>query len=41
MRAISDALDALEGRWKLLILVALSESPLRFKQISREVEGIR
>ncbi|MCW8310853.1 MULTISPECIES: winged helix-turn-helix transcriptional regulator [Sphingobacterium] len=40
MRAISDALEALEGRWKLLILFALSERPLRFKQISREVEGI-
>ncbi len=40
MLSISDALEALEGRWKLLILFALSEGPLRFKQISREVAGI-
>ncbi|MGK9123884.1 helix-turn-helix transcriptional regulator [Olivibacter sp. SA151] len=40
MLSISDALEALEGRWKLLILFALSDGPLRFKQISREVSGI-
>jgi len=40
MLSISDALEALEGRWKLLILFALSNGPLRFKQISREVSGI-
>lgn len=38
--SIRDALEALEGRWKLLILFALSSGPRRFKQISREVTGI-
>lgn len=38
--SIKDALEALEGKWKLLILFALSERPLRFKQISKEVAGI-
>jgi len=40
MLSISDALEAVEGRWKLLILFSLSESPKRFKQIAREVSGI-
>ena len=40
MLSISDALEALEGRWKLLILFALSDGPLRFRQITREVKGI-
>ncbi|WP_373331291.1 winged helix-turn-helix transcriptional regulator [Salmonirosea aquatica] len=40
MLSIKDALEAVEGRWKLLILFALSESPKRFKQIAREVPGI-
>ncbi len=40
MLSIKDALEAVEGRWKLLILFSLSESPKRFKQISREVNGI-
>ncbi|WP_159474913.1 helix-turn-helix domain-containing protein [Dyadobacter sp. 3J3] len=38
--SIRDALEALEGRWKLLILFALSAGPRRFKQISKEVTGI-
>lgn len=38
--SIRDALEALEGRWKLLILFALSTGPRRFKQISKEVTGI-
>ena len=38
--AIKDALEALEGRWKLLILFSLSSAPKRFKQISKEVNGI-
>lgn len=38
--SIRDALEALEGRWKLLILFALSTGPRRFKEISREVTGI-
>ena len=40
MLSIKDALEAVEGRWKLLILFALSESPKRFKQLSKEVNGI-
>jgi len=40
MLSIKDALEAVEGRWKLLILFSLSEEPKRFKQISREVKGI-
>ena len=40
MLTIKDALEALEGRWKLLILFSLCESAKRFKQISKEVTGI-
>ncbi len=38
--SIKDALEALEGKWKLLILFALSAGPKRFKEISKEVTGI-
>lgn len=38
--SIKDALEALEGRWKLLILFALSTGNKRFKQLSREMPGI-
>jgi DNA-binding HxlR family transcriptional regulator len=40
MLSIKDALEALEGKWKLLILFSLSSGPKRFKQIGREVSGI-
>lgn len=40
MLSIKDALDAVEGRWKLLILFSLSERAKRFGQISKEVNGI-
>ncbi|UPK68162.1 winged helix-turn-helix transcriptional regulator [Chitinophaga filiformis] len=40
MLSIKDALEALEGRWKLLILFSLYAGPKRFKQISKEVGGI-
>lgn len=40
MLSIRDALEAVEGRWKLLILFCLSEKPKRFRQISKEVSGI-
>lgn len=40
MLSIKDALEAVEGRWKLLILFALSERPKRFSEIAREVKGI-
>jgi len=39
-RSINDALDVLEGRWKLLILFALSTGPQRFRQLTRSVSGI-
>jgi len=38
--AIKDALEALEGRWKLLILLSLSSGNKRFKQISKEIHEI-
>lgn len=38
--SIKDALEALEGRWKLLILFSLSTGNKRFKQISKEVTPI-
>ncbi|MES2627659.1 MAG: helix-turn-helix domain-containing protein [Bacteroidota bacterium] len=40
MLSIRDALEALEGRWKLLLLFSLSSGPKRFGQLSREVSGI-
>src|ERR1044072_3264710 len=40
MLSIKDALEALEGRWKLLILFTLYEGPKRFRQISKDVGGI-
>jgi len=39
-RAVRDALEVLNGSWKLQILMSLFGSPKRFKQISKEVEGI-
>lgn len=38
--AVKDALEVLKGRWKLQILIALLNGTKRFKQISREIEGI-
>lgn len=38
--SIKDALEALEGRWKLLILFALSGGNKRFTELAREVPGI-
>ncbi|UHG94086.1 winged helix-turn-helix transcriptional regulator [Spirosoma oryzicola] len=40
MLSIRDALEALEGKWKLLILFSLSAGPKRFRQIGKEVTGI-
>ena len=37
MLSIKDALEAVEGRWKLLILFSLSGGNKRFSQISKEV----
>jgi len=38
--SIKDALEALEGKWKLLILFSLSAGPKRFKEIAKDVQGI-
>lgn len=38
--SIRDALEALEGRWKLLILFALSAGNKRFTEIAKEIPGI-
>lgn len=38
--SIKDALEALEGRWKLLILFSLYKERKRFSQIAKEVSGI-
>lgn len=40
IRAVRDAMETLNGNWKLPILISLSGGTKRFKQISREVEGI-
>lgn len=40
LRAVKDALDVLSGRWKLLILLSLTFGPKRFKQISKDLNGI-
>ena len=37
---VKDALDVLNGKWKLPILVSLKYSSKRFKQISRDVNGV-
>jgi DNA-binding HxlR family transcriptional regulator len=40
IRAMKDALDVLSGSWKLPILTALYNGPKRFKEITKDVEGI-
>jgi len=37
---VQDALEVLNGKWKLPIIVALLFGSKRFKEISREVHGI-
>lgn len=37
---VRDALYVLNGKWKLPIIIALSEGPKRFKDLQRRVEGI-
>lgn len=37
---IRDTLDLVGGKWKLPITHALTNGPLRFKELQREVEGI-
>ncbi|WP_341900174.1 helix-turn-helix domain-containing protein [Fluviicola taffensis] len=40
LMAVKDALEVLNGRWKLQILIALLNGTKRFKQIAREIDGI-
>lgn len=40
MMSVRDALDVLNGRWKLPILVSLKFGNKRFKEISKEIDGI-
>ncbi|WP_158800425.1 helix-turn-helix domain-containing protein [Pedobacter sp. L105] len=37
---VKDALDALHGRWKIPIIIAVSFGSKRFNEIAREVPGI-
>jgi DNA-binding HxlR family transcriptional regulator len=39
-RGVRDALDVLNGKWKLQILMALYKGHMRFRQIAKEVDGI-
>jgi len=38
--AVADALYAIGGKWKLRIIIALSEGNKRFNELQRRVEGI-
>ena len=40
MLAVKDALEVLEGRWKLPVIFALTFGNKRFMEISREIDGI-
>jgi DNA-binding HxlR family transcriptional regulator len=40
LRPVRDALDVVNGKWKLPIIIALSFGPKRFTEIAKEVEGI-
>jgi len=40
LRAVRDALEVLNGKWKLQILIAILNGTKRFKDISREIDGI-
>jgi DNA-binding HxlR family transcriptional regulator len=40
MLAVKDAVDVLNGRWKVLIIVALSFGKKRFRELSKEVGKI-
>lgn len=40
MLPIRDALNVLEGRWKILIVASLFYKTKRFKEISRDLDGI-
>jgi DNA-binding HxlR family transcriptional regulator len=40
LAAVGDALYAIGGKWKLRIIIALSEGNKRFNELQRTVEGI-
>ncbi|MEO7523918.1 MAG: helix-turn-helix domain-containing protein, partial [Ferruginibacter sp.] len=40
IRAVKDALEVLSGRWKLPILISLSDGTKRFKEITKDIDGI-
>ncbi|GAA3927598.1 transcriptional regulator [Chitinophaga oryziterrae] len=40
LRAVRDALEVLSGKWKLQILIAILSGNKRFKEITREIDGI-
>lgn len=40
INAVKDALYALSGKWKILVVIALSEGPKRFKEIQRSIGEI-
>ena len=40
LRAMADALYAIGGKWKLRIIVALTDSNKRFNELQRLIEGI-
>ena len=40
LRPVRDALDILNGKWKLPIIISLSFGDKRFTEISKEVHGI-
>ncbi len=40
LRPVRDALDVLNGKWKLPIIIALSFGVKRYGEISKEVNGI-
>jgi DNA-binding HxlR family transcriptional regulator len=40
LRGIRDAMETLNGSWKLQILLSLKGGTKRFRQIAREVQGI-
>jgi len=40
LNAIADALFVLGGKWKLRIIVALTEGNKRFNELNRTIEGI-
>lgn len=40
LKAISDALYAIGGKWKLQIIVAMLEGTSRFNELQRNIDGI-